>query len=708
MKNVFKLIAGKLSPVREYTRTKRGRKVTIFVIVIFVLYIAYAWAYPAFFRYYTGDKLATVEYPNSVEVSDLEFEEIAREVQAELLEKQALADTNEYKDEEVVQEDRVQLRFKTGSFLEQANLKHIEQFRENGIRKYEGPETCLQCHKTMMVKTDDGDYKEIGTMDDVLASVHFKLFSTSSSFTTYGYNGEKVNAGWHKIPLGKIDRACGMTGTFTWTGWADLIKAKPAHGEEHMVSVGCGQCHVGGLYGPPSERMLPGLSTPHQAQQAIDCLICHSITYDMNHKYVFDDGVGKRWNQDRSMKAAMGVMKPRAEMCLRCHQHNLGGDQFEGNEAAHNRGYKNIRFLHSSAKRATPFDPEWDVHAAAGMQCIDCHTTRGHKIARGLQGTDLVSNDLPNEEVSCERCHTAAPHIKNTKTRAILNGHIAKVSCETCHITKLHKSNLIFTDWAQPVFVEEEGYYHPKEILVTGDMDKAVEYLWFNNNGTFLANALGANPNKNPEYNPLMDHIAKYDKVKGLTLPGLKEGNSFIEQDPDLVGERAEVVETKLRPVMNLGTSKIYPFKVFNARMYEDYANLGPFGAMIIPFDYKTYFEQGNPMLSVETALQHPMVKRMYQWLFKVYMMDEFMAYFGVGKWKTDYPLDEGNRDNIKPRWMRQMGTLMINHAIQKEGHTCKDCHKPGGLLNFRRLGYTEARAKELENLPELQKYNFD
>jgi hypothetical protein len=545
-------------------------------------------------------------------------------------------------------------------------------------------------------------------MDDVLDTVHFRLFTTKDSFSTYGYNGEKVNSGWYKIPVGKIDRACGIPGSFTWTGWADLIEAKPEGKPKELLSVGCGQCHIGGMYGPPSEAMMPSLKTPKAARDAIDCLICHSVTYDMNEKYVMADATGKRWNQDRSMKAAMGVAKPRAAMCLRCHQHNLGGDVYAISGDGGKLGHEHKRLIHDASKRATPFGPDWDVHAAAGMDCMDCHTARGHKIARGQKGVDLVANDLPNVEVSCERCHTAAPHVRNKKTRAILNGHVARIACETCHITRLHPSNLVFVDWINTKWNPEEGIYTPATDKVGGDIKQAVEYLWFNGNGTFLANALGANPNRSADFNPLMVQLASYNRDPSLNLAGLPAKDSFTSQlTPEMLKKRGQMIESNLRPFMNQGASRIYPFKLFNARMFEDMANQGPFGAMILPFDYKTYYETGNARAALEKALAHPIVKRMYQPLFKYYMMDGFMEYFGVGEWTMDYPLDPPNRKNIEPHWMRQMGTLMINHAIQAKGFDCKTCHAPNGLLNFRELGYSEERARELEYLPELKEYDL-
>ena len=66
------------------------------------------------------------------------------------------------------------------------------------------------------------------------------------------------------------------------------------------------------------------------------------------------DEHGIRWNQDRTMRAAMTVGLPGNENCLNCHQHNMGGDAYAHNVSAKSLGYKNQRLLHSGAKRGNP------------------------------------------------------------------------------------------------------------------------------------------------------------------------------------------------------------------------------------------------------------------------------------------------------------------------------------------------------------------
>jgi hypothetical protein len=160
------------------------------------------------------------------------------------------------------------------------------------------------------------------------------------------------------------------------------------------------------------------------------------------------------------------------------------------------------------------------------------------------------------------------------------------------------------------------------------------------------------------------------------------------------------MIQQNLRRAMNEGESRIYPFKIFNAMMYEDMGNQGPFGAMILPFDYATYYETGDSAAAVIQSIKDPIVVRMYQTPFKLYMMDEFMSYFGVTQgWDARYPLVDGKLVNVEPHWMRQMGSLMINHGIKKDAWQCVDCHAPNGIMDYAGLGYTPERVAELETL---------
>ena len=708
---------------RQAGRIRIGKTIFWLGVVGLAISMSYEYLYSTFFEAYTGVTNAPLTYENSEKLSSSEFETLAKELTHQARYEAALEVTKK-EENEFTRKLRVDILMNTPSFREKTDFDHIDYFRHAGIFQYEGPKTCVQCHETMVIHDYEGSHRTVNTMEDVLDTVHFKFQSTGRVFSTYGYDGRRVNeTGAIPIPMGKIDRACGIPGSFSWTGWAKLIDSKPEAlgGESETRSEGCGQCHIGGNYHPATEKMMPVGDVPEEAKQGLDCLICHSATYDMNERYVIQDDYGMRWNQDRSMRAAMTVALPKNKNCLNCHQHNLGGDAYEHNEAAKNLGHKNKRLLHHGAKRANPFGPEDDVHSAAGLLCTDCHVPEGHKIPRGTKGVDLVSNDLPEKEVACENCHTLAPHTKS-KDRVILNGHISRLACETCHIKELAAYNVVLRDWIHPTWNAEEGIFTPTDVYLSGDVGKGLIYLWFNGNGTFLANALGNNPMKPAHYNPLMEQMVKLDNpevVEAVRQAAIELQKTYPEIDvdtyvksatqpmtqltPEMLEKRGDIIEKNLRSVMNKGESKIYPFKLFNAMMYEDMGNQGPFGAMILPFDYPTYYETGDTKAAVVKAISDPIIQRMYQTPFKEYMMDEFMYYFGVDGWTPDYPLKNGELANVQPNWMRQMGTLMINHGINKDGRKCEECHTANGILNFAMLGYPEERVADLQNLPELK-----
>jgi hypothetical protein len=162
----------------------------------------------------------------------------------------------------------------------------------------------------------------------------------------------------------------------------------------------------------------------------------------------------------------------------------------------------------------------------------------------------------------------------------------------------------------------------------------------------------------------------------------------------------ASYYERTFRPIARMGKSKIAPFKRFNAKMYEDLGNQGPFGGMLLPFDYNVYYETGKPKDAVLKAVSDPIIQMMYGPVFKAYMMDAFMHYMGIGKgWTIPFS------GKIEAKWMRQDATLMLNHSITKDAMKCQSCHaaKGIGVMPFEELGYPEARAADLRNLEELR-----
>ncbi|NMC42395.1 MAG: hypothetical protein GYA46_00615, partial [candidate division Zixibacteria bacterium] len=374
------------------------------------------------------------------------------------------------------------------------DFTHIERFREAGILAYEGPSTCLKCHETMTIKDAvTGKEKKTPLGDNLLTSVHYRFFSTAHP-NVYGFNGAKAD----NFPMGKIDRPCPKPGSFAITAWAEQVVTR----EGDTLSEGCGQCHIGGQGQAPLGEIMPGYRTIEAEKEAVDCLICHAAAYDMNRKQVVRDGAGRlRWDQDLSMTAAMSVTNTTSQTCLRCHQHNFGGDIYVDQvdptymQSMQNPGRQRPRVLHPGSKRGTPFSPSWDVHAAAGVNCVDCHMTEGHYIAKGTHTTTMMANDLPSVEVDCENCHTATPHTSGGDQADYLNAHIEKIACQTCHIPSLHPDNATYRDFSKPVFEEHPGIYVYSDSVKATEPGTGIMYVWWNGDATFLGNPIGDNPN---------------------------------------------------------------------------------------------------------------------------------------------------------------------------------------------------------------------
>jgi hypothetical protein len=556
------------------------------------------------------------------------------------------------------------------------DFRHIGRFREAGILSYEGPSTCLKCHETMTVKDAvTGKEKKTPLWDNLLTSVHYRFFSKAHP-NVYGFNGAKAD----DFPMGKIDRPCPKPGSFAMTAWAEQVVT----GEGDTLSEGCGQCHIGGQGQAPLGEIMPGYRTTEEEKDAVDCLICHAAAYDMNRKQVVRDGDGRlRWDQDRSMTAAMSVTNTTSQTCLRCHQHNLGGDIYVDPadpsymQSMQNPGRQRPRVLHPGSKRGTPFSPSWDVHAAAGVNCVDCHTTEGHYIAKGTHTTTMMANDLPSVEVACENCHTSTPHAAGGEQAEYLNAHIDKIACQTCHIPSLHPDNATYRDFSKPVFEEHPGIYIYSDSVKETEPGRGIMYVWWNGDATFLGNPIGDNPNGKNLYR-------FYDPTH--IWP------EFVDFD------YAGWYETVMRPIAKQGRpSKLYAMKRFNGKQHIDLQNIGPFGGMYLPYNLPTYYRTGDADLAAKTEMGKSMMARMYGWMFKYYLMDKFMAFMDVDGWNGGAYDDARNLRQVEPRWIPVDAALEISHAIRKDGAlTCDRCHSPSGVLDFKALGYDEAEAASL------------
>ncbi|MBI5509460.1 MAG: nitrite reductase [Deltaproteobacteria bacterium] len=556
-------------------------------------------------------------------------------------------------------------------------LKHVDLFAKAGLTSFSGPETCVGCHREIKVKdAKSGKEKQVDLMENVTTSVHYRFFSTAHP-NVWGFNGVLAD----DFPMGKIDRPCPKPGSFAFTAWAETVELK----DGRTLSEGCGQCHVGGQYQAPLGELMPGYRTLEAEANAIDCLICHAQAYDMNKKQVVTDADGrKRWDQDRSLAAVLSVTRTTAQTCLRCHQHNMGGDVYVDPTAGsymqslQNVGHSRPRVLHPGSKRGTPYSPSWDVHAAQGMNCTECHLTEGHYIPRGTHTTTLMANDLPGVEVACESCHGAAPHESMAQAQA-LNDHGRRLACQTCHIPSLHPDSTTMRDFSQTEYEEAAGLHIYTDTVKDTEPGKGITYAWWTGDATFLGNPIGDNPNGQrlyrfyrpqhvwPEYQTF-DYAAWYD--------------------------------AKMRPIAGLKPSKLYPFKVYNGKQHIDLQNMGPFGGMFVPYNLPVYLAAGKPDAAAQAEVQKPMMAMLYGLMFKVYLMDEFVSYMEMPRWDTAAYDDVRALERVEPRYIPADASMEISHAIRKDGAlSCERCHGPRSVLDWKGLGYTDAERATLEAL---------
>lgn len=288
-----------------------------------------------------------------------------------------------------------------------------EYIEKNG---YDGPKTCEVCHP--------------GTAANFLKTVHWTHESKVD-------NVENLDPAKEYGMKNRIYTMCNGNDI------VNNLKEIPKNVEGKTKFTGCNTCH-------PGNHLLNVGSTGPEAEQAIDCLVCHSNSYDFRARKPFKNEKGAVvLGQDRSKKAALGIGKPTVKNCMACHEAAGGGVY---------------------VKRGFAFNKENDVHAAKGMVCVDCHKATDHRIPTGYDPNNWANDGV---RISCDdaSCHGSKPH-----KDADLNRHTARIACQTCHIPRtggaLAKD---FTVWEQG----PDKFYEPTTLKREAN-ENAPVYAWYN------------------------------------------------------------------------------------------------------------------------------------------------------------------------------------------------------------------------------------
>ena len=240
----------------------------------------------------------------------------------------------------------------------------------------------------------------------------------------------------------------------------------------------CASCHAGW----------------NEKKDGVNCMVCHSRT-QFNFQESFEDYAlfsqsedeGEReiaqGIQDDIQKAAGDVGLPGRANCGSCHFNGGGGDGVKHGD------------LDTSMKNP---DKNLDVHMGTDSRdftCTRCHTTVNHHVAGRMYTIPAAENrkslveDDQASKITCESCHSAAPHKSETK----LNDHTDKVACQTCHIPAFArvKPTKMYWDWSKAgrlqdgkPFSTKDEYGKENYMSIKGEMkwEKNVvpEYHWFN------------------------------------------------------------------------------------------------------------------------------------------------------------------------------------------------------------------------------------
>ncbi len=544
--------------------------------------------------------------------------------------------------------------------------------------EFAGARACAECHPD-----------QIG---QVMDSVHY-LWRTPNPKLAFPGGGSH----------GMIDRFCALVGSSAMVNFfADL--------GPHKGSSACGKCHIGDALPFPS----PATGQFTQAQKdGLDCLLCHAQPghYDMtgdgvcdeqdaeatHRKLVVDPQSGRRrWYSDRSLRAAESVGgKVGAAACLRCHEHGQAAPDY---------------------KRGTPFKPEHDVHAAAGMACTDCHEFAAHKFARGSRVTDMHAWERQEVEVDCAKCHGARPHPEWPGNPALrpYNEHAAFIACETCHIP--HTSGASRRIWTStygvtagpeaqvPLLDPQTGVYEPYSIY-GADYAARPAYRWFNGDVSMLAE-------------PMDDAGAWNFRIASRATPGAKiypfrpivngmvmdrRGFGYDPQfNPGFT--MAAALDAMAGPLKQMGFMRPEGLSERERAVMAQFPNL-------LGFDKETYVRSGSVSNAVNVGLGRLALLMSGQdgWS----LPDEQLAVIGRPLWSGDLlGLDLPNNP-ADPTFVpggdptQPTGSFIsLSHAIERNAALrCMDCHSATGVLDYRALGYNATQAEYWRTL--LSKVQF-
>jgi len=175
----------------------------------------------------------------------------------------------------------------------------------------------------------------------------------------------------------------------------------------------CSRCHIGTTN-----------SDSYSAAHPSGCAACH---FPWNDTATYQGGdKNMKGRAGHSASHAMSAL-PDTAVCTRCHNRSgrIGYSYqglYDGNNAlVPTSGGEAGPVMGSGARNLTHITP--DVHFTAGMECIDCHTSRD-VMGDGYQ----YRNMYLQTEVACEDCHGSATELPKYRTITRENDEVLRES----------------------------------------------------------------------------------------------------------------------------------------------------------------------------------------------------------------------------------------------------------------------------------------
>ncbi|HEY9171982.1 MAG TPA: cytochrome c3 family protein, partial [Verrucomicrobiae bacterium] len=382
--------------------------------------------------------------------------------------------------------------------------------------------------------------------------------------------------------------------------------------------------------------------------------------------------------------------------CLRCHEHGQAAPDY---------------------KRGTPFTPQHDVHAAAGLLCTDCHKEDHHKIARGSRVTDMHAWERQNVEVDCANCHSgSAPH--KSPALAMLNQHTSLIACETCHIP--WTSGAARRIWAPtfgvtngpeanvPVFDAAIGQFKPHSTYSTA-YNQRPAYRWFNGNESMLAEPLH-------DVNAWDSRVATKATSGAKIYPfrpivnGMVMDRRGFGYDPNYNANftMLAAMDAMAGPLKQMGFMRPSGLTPQERAVLAQFPNL-------LSFDVETYTRTGDIREAINVGLGRMGMMMAGQDAFGV--PAAALAAAGANFWSGDFfGLDLPNNpmdplfDPMAPPTEPTGSFISLSHAIKRNGAlNCADCHSPSGVMDFKALSYPPEQIAYLQGLLQaVQSFTFE